>query len=112
MAINGKITPLRNVVFVSELEQGQRISAGGIVIPDDNGKEHGIRARWGKVFAVGPEVTDLKPGDWVLIKHGRWSFAIDVKDVDGAPSKIYRVDYPDAVELVSDEFPADIKPLN
>ena len=112
MAVKGEIKPLRDVVFVTELEQGQRVSAGGIVIPDDNMKDHGIRARWGKVWKVGPEVNDLKEGEWILIKHGRWTFGIEVEGDNGEIFKIYKVEYPDAVELVSDEFPLDIKPLN
>lgn len=111
-AIKGTIVPLRNTVLVSDLENGQRVSAGGIVIPDDNGKQHGIRARWGKVWAVGPEVDDLKVGEWVLVKHGRWTYPTEVEEADGTITKIYRVEYPDACELVSDEFPLDIKPLN
>lgn len=110
--IRGTIKPLRNVVFVTDLESGQRKSAGGIVIPDDNMKEQGIRARWGKVFAVGPDVDDLKVGDWILIKHGRWSFGMEHELPDGTITKIWQADYPNSVEVVTDEFPLDIKPLN
>lgn len=112
MAIKGTLQPLRNVVLVKDLEQGQRMTSGGIIIPDDNGKDIGIRARWGQVYAVGPEVQDIKAGDWVLVKHGRWTFGIEVENEDGTITKIHRVDYPDAVELASDTFPLDIKPLN
>lgn len=112
MAIKGKIVPLRNVVLASDLESGQRVSAGGIVIPDDDMKEHGIRARWGKVYAVGPDVTDIKVGDWIMVKHGRWTNSIEVENEEGEIFKVWRVEYPESVELVSDEFPLDIKPLN
>lgn len=110
--IKGKITPLRNTVLVSELEQGARLTNGGIFLLDDNMKESGIRARWGKVYAVGPEVHDLKPGDWVLVRHGRWTYGMDVEQDDGTIVKVHRVEYPESVELVSDEFPLDIKPIN
>jgi co-chaperonin GroES (HSP10) len=110
--IKGKVTPLRNVVLVTNLEQGIRITNGGIIIPDDNMKENGIRARWGKVHAVGPEVTDLKVGDWVLVKHGRWTYGMDVELENGDVVQVHRVEYPDSVELASDDFPLDVKPIN
>ena len=94
MAVKGEIKPLRDVVFVTELEQGQRVSAGGIVIPDDNMKDHGIRARWGKVWKVGPEVNDLKEGEWILIKHGRWTFGIEVEGDNGKSSKSIKSNTP------------------
>lgn len=109
--IKGNLVPLRNVVFVTDLESGQRLTAGGIVLPDDNMKHNGIRARWAKVYLVGPEVTDIKPGEWILIKHGRWTYGMDVETPEGIV-KVWRVEYPDSVELVSEEFPLDIKPLN
>ncbi len=108
--IKGNITPLRNVVMVTDLESGQAISAGGIVILDDNMKQHGIRARWAKVYKVGPEVDDLKAGDWILVKHGRWTYGMDVETENGT-ERVWRVEYPDSVELVSDEFPLEIKPI-
>jgi co-chaperonin GroES (HSP10) len=110
--IKGTVTPLRNVVLVSNLEQGARMTTGGIFLLDDNMKENGIRARWGQVYAVGPEVDDLKAGDWVLVRHGRWTFGMDVEQEDGTVTQVHRVEYPDSVELVSDEFPLDIKPIN
>lgn len=116
MAIKGKLNPLRDVVFVTDLEQGQRVTACGIVLTDDNGKDHGIRPRWGKVFMVGPEVQSLKPGDWVLVEHGRWTFGMEYELEDGSMTKIYRIDYNEndggAVITVADDFPLDIKPLN
>lgn len=109
--IKGTVVPLRNVVLVTDLENGQRVSAGGIVILDDNMKDVGIRSRWAKVYKVGPEVDDLLPGQWILVKHGRWTYGVDVETPEGIV-KVWRVEYPDSVELVSDEFPLDIKPLN
>jgi co-chaperonin GroES (HSP10) len=73
------LRPLRDGVILTNLERGQRMSAGGIVIPDDDGKDTGIRARWGQVYAVGPEQKDVKVGEWVLMQHGRWTTGADVK---------------------------------
>ena len=105
--IRGKIIPLRNTVFVTELESGNKMTAGGIVVLDDNMKDSGIRPRWGKVWSVGPEVDDIQAGQWILIKHGRWTYGMDVESDNGEVFKIWRVEYPDSVELVSDENPLD-----
>lgn len=105
--IKGKIIPLRNTVFVTDLESGNKMTKGGIVVLDDNMKDIGIRPRWCKVWSVGPDVDDLTPGQWILVKHGRWTYGMDVEDETGAVFKIWRVEYPDSVELVSDECPLD-----
>ena len=73
------LRPLRDGVILTNLERGERKSAGGIVIVDDDGKDSGIRARWGQVYAVGPEQKDVKVGDWVLMQHGRWTKGADLK---------------------------------
>mgnify|MGYP001430928193 CR=1 FL=1 len=73
------LRPLKDNVILTNLERGERKSAGGIVILDDDGKDSGIRARWGQVYAVGSEQKDVKVGDWVLMQHGRWTKGADVK---------------------------------
>lgn len=98
------IRPMRNKVLVTNIESGGRITSGGIIIPDDDGKERGIRPRWAEVYAVGSEVKDLRPGQWILISHGRWSRGVDLKDGDERIT-LRQVDYPEAVMLVSDEHP-------
>ena len=112
MAIKGALTPLRNVVFVKNLESGARKTAAGLFILDDNMKNSGIRSRWAEVYLIGPEVTEIKVGEWVLIKHGRWTFSMDHEQPDGSIVKIWRIEYPDAVDVVSDIFPSEIKPID
>lgn len=73
------LRPLRSNVIVTNLERGERLSAGGIIIVDDDGKDHGIRPRWAQVYAVGPEQKDVKVGEWILIQHGRWTRGADLK---------------------------------
>lgn len=111
MAIKGILTPLKNKVFVRDLESGARKTQAGIFILDDNAKNTGIRSRWGRVYAVGPEVTDIQPGEWILIDHGRWTFGMEIEDVTDGIIKIWGVDYPEGVTLSSPEFPSDIKPI-
>lgn len=110
MAVTGKLKPMPGKVFVEQLENGQRVSMGGILIPDDNMKNQGIRPRWGKVWAVGEGVEGIAVGEWILIEHGRWSFGIDIQPEDGEAYKVWMVEYPKSVLLASDVFPSELKP--
>ena len=96
--------PVKDKVFVTDLEHGIQRSAGGIILPEDNMAMHGIRNRWAKVYKVGPEITDLKYGDWVLIKHGRWTNRIKVED-NGEEILMWRAEYPDGILVVSEDDP-------
>jgi hypothetical protein len=64
-------------------------------------KNTGIRPRWGKVYALGPDVRDIKIGQYVMISHGRWTRGIKIEDENGEVT-IRKVD-PKDVLLVSDE---------
>ena len=99
-ALNGK-------VLVHNIEQGEKRTKNGIIILDDNGKERGIRERWAQIYALGPDVDDLEIGQWVLVKHGRWSRGIDIKTTE-QQTTIRQVDYPEAILLVSDNCPIEI----
>lgn len=112
MSVNSTIyaqnfQPLNNKVFVTEFDRGMQRTGGGIILMDDDMKDHGIRPRWAKVHAVGPLVDDLTPGEWVLISHGRWSQRIRISDGAGTDLDIWQVEYPEAVLLVSDDDPRD-----
>ena len=53
---------------------GEKRLASGIYLLNDDAKETGIRSRWFQVLSVGPQIRDeLKPGYWVIVKHGRWT---------------------------------------
>ena len=56
-----KFRPLKDRVFVSYSEEGER-TAGGIYIPD-SAKE---KPQKGKVEAIGSEVKDVKVGNTIL----------------------------------------------
>lgn len=99
-----KIRALKGKVLVTNLERGSRI-INGMIIPDDNGKSEGIRSRWGQVYAVGEDITDISPGQWVLIENGRWTRMLKVKDESNTEVQIWGVDWPASVLLVTDEDP-------
>lgn len=101
--MTARIKALKGKVLVSNLERGDRI-INGLIIPDDNGKSSGIRPRWGKVYAVGPDVTEIVPGQWILIEHGRWTRMLEVAD-NGSKIQLWGVEWPESVSLVSDEDP-------
>lgn len=79
-SVEGSIKALRGRVLVRDMEHGSVKTAGGIIITDDDGKERGIRPRWATVYAVGPDVEEVSPGDRILVSHGRWSRGVQVQD--------------------------------
>jgi co-chaperonin GroES (HSP10) len=100
-----QLRPLKDSVIVSDMIFDVRISTGGIIIPNDNGKSTGIRPRWGQVYAVGPDQQDVQPGQWVCVEHGRWTRGIDIEDESGKIT-VRRVD-PKDIMMVSDQQPDD-----
>jgi co-chaperonin GroES (HSP10) len=96
--------PLREHVIVKDMSFKERI-VGNIILPNDDGKSSGIRPRWAEVYAVGPEQTTIKSGDFVLVEHGRWTRGIEVEDEDGK-HVLRRVD-PNGLMMVSDHLPQD-----
>lgn len=102
-----KLTPTKNTVLVNNIEEGDKMTRGGIIILDDNGKERGIRERWAQIWAKHEDIDDVDVGQWVLIKHGRWTRGIDVSDGQGGVTTIRKVDWPDAVLLVSEDCPIE-----
>lgn len=101
------ITPTKGTVLVTNIEQGNKMTRGGIIILDDDGKERGIRERWAQVWAKHADIDEVKVGQWVLLKHGRWTRGIDVSDGGDGVITIRKVDWPDAVLLVSEECPIE-----
>ena len=105
-AIKGKLRPIRDNVIVEDMTFGETITKGGIILQSDDGTDEGIKQRWGRVYAKGPEnKDDYKIGEWILIDHGRLSRGVDVEDPDtGVVVKLRRVD-PKDVLAVSTERP-------
>jgi co-chaperonin GroES (HSP10) len=100
-----KLQPLADSVIVADMVFDERITTGGIVLLNDNGKGTGIRPRWAEVYAVGPEQRDVRVGQWICVAHGRWTRGIDVEDESGKRT-LRRVD-PNDILLVSEHEPQD-----
>jgi len=100
-----ELLPIKDHVIVESMDFSERITNGGIIIPSDDKKSEGIRPRWGKVCAVGPEQSTVKIGDWVLVDHGRWTRGIKVQ-INNEEKVIRRVD-PKDIMIVSDEPSAE-----
>ena len=94
---------LKDNVIVEDMEFSGRTLSSGIILHNDNGTTAGIRPRWGKIYAVGPEQKDVRPGQWICVAHGRWTRGLDIED-DSGPRTIRRID-PKDILLVSDEEP-------
>jgi co-chaperonin GroES (HSP10) len=95
------LTALHDNIIVSDMSFDARITTGGIILPSDDTKLSGIRPRWAKVYAVGPEQKSVHVGQYILIAHGRWTRGIKIQDEEGEKT-IRKVD-PKDVLMVSDE---------
>jgi co-chaperonin GroES (HSP10) len=100
-----KIKPLPSKLLVEDIMKGER-RVGGIVVPNDDGRDTGIRPRWAKVYAVGDGIDDVSVGEWILVEHGRWSRELKISEEENELS-LWAVDYPNGVLMVSDERPSD-----
>lgn len=98
-----QLRALHDTVLVTDMSFSDRRLSSGIILPNDNGKSEGIRPRWGRVVAVGPTQTLVRPGQWVLVSHGRWTRGIDVAHQDHTMT-IRRID-PRDILLWSDQEP-------
>ena len=96
---------LRNKVIVTNIDSGAKLTKAGIIVLDDEGVERGIRPRWAEVVAVGDDVDDIKPGEWILVSHGRWTRGIPFIKQDGSTITVRGVEYPDGVLLAATAKP-------
>ncbi len=97
------VRAIKDHVLITDMHFGEMRTSTGIIIRSDDGKSHGIKPRWGYVYAVGPEQQDVNVGQWILVEHGRWTRKIKIHDHSGE-REVQRVDT-DAILAVSDEPP-------
>jgi len=101
-----KVRALSKDILVVDMDMGDMTTSSGIVIQSDNGKAHGVKPRWAKVYKVGSEVEiDVKVGQWVLIEHGRWTRKINIDDGEGV--KDFQKVEIKSIMAVADERPDD-----
>ena len=98
-----RLRALNDAVLVKDMQFKDRKLSSGIILPNDNGKSGGIRARWGQVYEIGPKQQDVSVGQWICVAHGRWTRGLDIEDDEGVKT-IRRID-PKDILLVSDEHP-------
>lgn len=101
-----KLQALSDSVLVEDMTFDERLSNGGIVLLNDNGKSSGIRPRWGRVYAIGPDQQDVRVGEWILVAHGRWTRGLDIED-DAGKHTIRKID-PKDILMSADERPTDV----
>lgn len=94
----GVISPIRDHILVTDMDSEDEKVVNGIIIPGETGNDRGIHPRQAFVYAIGPDQEDVKPGEWVLVEHGRWTRGVKLED-----GKVYRKIDPSALLLVSSE---------
>jgi co-chaperonin GroES (HSP10) len=95
------IRAIRDHVLVTDMNFKEKLTHSGIILPNSDGKLEGIHARWARVYAIGGEQLDIKVGQYILVKHGRWTRGVEVEDGDEIKS-LRRVDTKDIL-LISNE---------
>jgi hypothetical protein len=95
---------LNDHVLVADMNFKERKLSSGIYLLNDDGRGAGIRPRWARVYATGPEQSDITVGQWILVAHGRWTRGVTIEDQSGEVT-IRRID-PDDILLVSDTEPS------
>jgi co-chaperonin GroES (HSP10) len=100
------VRPLPKDLFVINMDMGEQTTSAGIVIASDDGKAHGVKPRWAEVYKVGERCEiSVKPGQWVLIEHGRWTRKIKIDD--GNSEKEFQKVEVKSVIAVADQRPND-----
>ena len=102
-----KIKALHDSIIVYDMSFDGRKLNSGIILLNDDGKGYGIRPRWGRVYAVGPEQKDVQVDQWIMVAHGRWTRGIKIEDESGELT-LRKID-PTDILLISDsaEQPMD-----
>jgi hypothetical protein len=102
-----QIKALKDHVLVHDMIFDVRITQSGIILPNDNGKGYGIRPRWGRVYAVGPNQHNVYVGQWIMVAHGRWTRGLQLEDENGEVT-LRKIDPKDILLITdSEEAPQD-----
>jgi len=99
-----QVRPLPKDILVYNMDMGEQTTKSGIVIQSDDGKAHGVKPRWAQVYKVGERCElDVKPGQWILIEHGRWTRKIKIDDGESI-KEVQKVEVA-SILAVTDERP-------
>ena len=101
------VIPLHDGVIVSNMNFDVQKTASGIIVGSDDGKSEGIKPRWAQVYSVGKDQHTIKPGDWILIEHGRWTRSLKIQDASGTEVNLRRVEVKSII-MIGDEKPTDV----
>ena len=98
---------IKDKIIVADMDFDERVTSSGIILIADDMEQRGIRPRWARVVAKGPE-QDAVDVD-VYVAHGRWSRGIDIINTDdGSEMTLRQVDpleiYLKSPEPLKDEF--------
>ena len=105
--MKGTLRPIKDRVLAYDMNFGERTTKGGIIITSDDGQERGIRSRWCRVYAKGPDNKDeCEVGDWIYVDHGRWSRGVMLDEPELGKIEVRLVDTKDVL-LMSKEQPDD-----
>ena len=107
--VYGDVNPLPNDILVVEMNGGDKVTTGGIIVLDDNGKRRGIHPRWARVYKVGKNIDYIKPDEYILIDHGHWTYGVDIiftKDNKEVRHYLHKVD-PKGVLLARETPPVE-----
>lgn len=94
----GQLTAIDDHVIVVDMDTEDEKIVNNIIILSDRGDDRGVHSRWAQIYAVGPKQEDVSVGEWVLVKHGRWTRGVRLED-----DKVYRKVDTDDILLVSNE---------
>ncbi len=102
-----QVRPLSKDILVYDMDLGEQKTAAGIIIQSDDGKAHGVKPRWARIYKVGERCElDVKPGQWILIEHGRWTRKIKIDDGESI-KEVQKVEV-SSIMAVADEKPTDV----
>ena len=105
--VSGNLTPIKDHVIVEDMSFGMQTTSKGLIIPNDDGADHGIKPRWARVYAVGPKQTDIRVGQYILVDHGRWTRGVELDDTETGETKTIRMVDNNDILAVSDEPQVD-----
>ena len=87
----GNLRVLGDKVMVTDMDFDARVTAGGLILPGDDMEQRGIRPRWCRIIAKGPEQDEIEVGEWIYVEHGRWTRGVDIFDTDSETEMTIRM---------------------